>query len=295
MSLPLDREEVERLCEEIEDVIARHLSWFRQLNAALVFGDALPFSETGQEAYRNSHFGQWYYRKEPHPLTDHADFQGLAKTQQAMHAEAAAVLADTRVGCRPQRQAYNRCIELSLKLNAQLRHLQLEVIGELLATDTLTGAFTRRGMMMKLEAEQERAQRIQRPCSLCLLDFDHFKRVNDQLGHPSGDAVLRQGIHFVLGALRKYDTIFRYGGEEFLICLPGTPIQDARLVIERIREGLSKCPIQLPDGGTHFATASFGLAALECTRPVSTAIHNADMALLEAKQRGRNCVVALAP
>lgn len=290
MPLPLEREQVERLTEEIEVIIAAHLAWFRRLNKALVFGDALSLDETAPEAYRHSAFGKWYYRAEPHPLAEYGEFQALAPIQQAMHSAASQVLNDCRQGCRPMREEYDRCIDLSLKLNTQLRHLQLEVIGELLATDTLTGAFTRRGMIGKLQGEQERALRIQRPCSICLLDFDRFKRVNDELGHPAGDAVLRQGIRYVISALRKYDSIFRFGGEEFLICLPGTPLTDAQQVIERIRAGLELLPIALPSGETYHATASFGLAEMHLRRPVEDSIDAADQALYQAKEAGRNRV-----
>jgi diguanylate cyclase (GGDEF)-like protein len=291
MPLPLEREQVQRLSEEIELIIAAHLTWFKQLNKALVFGDALSHDATAPDAHLHTAFGKWYYQGDANPLANHADFQTLAATQQAMHAAASQVLKDCRQGTRPVRDAYDRCIELSLRLNTQLRHLQLEVIGELLATDTLTGAFTRRGMILKLQGEQERAVRSQRPCCLCLLDFDHFKRVNDQLGHAAGDAVLRQGVRFAIGVLRKYDSIFRYGGEEFLICLPGTPLEDARQVIERIRTGLEKLPIALPSGETHHATASFGLTAMHPSKPVEDSIKAADKALYQAKANGRNRVV----
>ena len=147
-------------------------------------------------------------------------------------------------------------------------------------------------MIGRLQAEQERAYRIQRPCSLCLLDFDRFKRINDELGHPAGDAVLKQGLRFVAGALRKYDIVFRYGGEEFLICLPGTPLEDAIQVVERIRAGLEQLPIRLPDGQALQVTASFGLAEIQGQKPVEDSIAHADAALLEAKQRGRNRVEA---
>lgn len=295
MPLPLEREQVQRITEEIELVIATHLAWFRRLNKALVFGDAVSLDETAPDVCMHTAFGRWYYTTEPHPLSEYGEFQALAPIQQNMHAAANSVLTASRQGTRPDRDDYDRAIDLSLKLNTQLRHLQLEVIGELLATDTLTGAFTRRGMILKLQGELERAQRIQRPCSLCLLDFDHFKRVNDELGHAAGDAVLRQGIRFAMNVLRKYDSIFRFGGEEFLICLPGTPVQDAHQVIERIRTGLEKLPIALPSGGVHHVTASFGLAEMHPKKPVEDAIKAADQALYRAKENGRNQVVVSPP
>jgi diguanylate cyclase (GGDEF)-like protein len=145
-------------------------------------------------------------------------------------------------------------------------------------------------MISRLQAEQERAGRIQRPCCICLMDFDRFKRVNDDLGHPAGDAVLRQGMHFAASVLRKYDTVYRYGGEEFLFCLPSTPLHDAEQVIERIRAGLELLPIQLPNKQKMHVTASFGLAEIIQGKPVEDTITVADQALLQAKANGRNRV-----
>lgn len=288
MSLPLEREEIQRLTEELEVIIAAHLAWFKQVNRTLVCGNSINRADLAEDAHLRSPFGQWYYTRETHPLRENVDFQALAATQQAMHAATRLALLEVMDKRRPEPELYDQCIDLALRLNTNLRRIQLDIIGELLTTDSLTGCATRRGMLTRLREEQERAMRIQRPCCLCLLDFDRFKQVNDERGHPAGDAVLRQGLRFVTGVLRKYDSIYRYGGEEFLICLPGSPVKEASLVVERIREGLERLPIRLPSGETLYVTASFGLAEMHPRRPVEEAIADADMALIRAKENGRN-------
>ena len=290
MAFTLERDVIQDLIEELEVIIAAHLAWFRQLNRTLLYGGTVNKPDLDEDAHLRSPFGQWYYSKEPHPLAESADYVMLGATQQAMHAAARLVLFEVLDQRRPSPELYDQCIDLALRLNTNLRRLQLEIIGELLSTDSLTGCASRRGMMVKLREEQARAERIQRPCCLCLMDFDHFKRVNDEFGHPTGDAVLRQGMRYVSTALRKYDTVFRYGGEEFLICLPGSPIKDAALVIERVREGLQQLHIRMPNGDTIHVTASFGLAEMHPRHDVEDAIANADMALLRAKEMGRNRV-----
>lgn len=288
MSLPLEREEIQRLTEELEVIIAAHLAWFKQVNRTLVCGNAIHRADLAEDAHLRSPFGQWYYIGESHPLRENSDFQALAATQQAMHAATRLALLEVMDKRRPSPDLYDQCIDLALRLNTSLRRIQLDIIGELLTTDSLTGCASRRGMLNRLREEQERAIRIQRPCCLCLMDFDRFKQVNDERGHPAGDAVLRQGLRFVTGVLRKYDSIYRYGGEEFLICLPGSPVKDAALVIERTREGLERLPIRLPSGETLYVSASFGLAEMHPRRPVEEAIADADMALIRAKENGRN-------
>lgn len=294
MPLPLDREKTQKLTEELENVIAAHLGWFKQFSRILVCGGSGE-AELAADAYLKSPFGQWYYRTDPHPLADHLIFQDMADIQQALHACAREAFEVVRAGRRPAPELHDSCVDLALKLNNKLRHLQLDIIGDLLATDPLTGCYSRRGMIGRLQAEQERAYRIQRPCSLCLIDFDHFKRVNDQYGHPAGDAVLKQGMRFVAGVLRKYDMVFRYGGEEFLLCLPGTPLDDAAQVVERIRVGLERLPVSVPGQRNLHVSASFGLAEIRPDKPVEDSIGHADEALLRAKQGGRNRVEVWRP
>ncbi len=291
MSLPLEREEIQRISEELEVIIAAHLAWFKQLNLTLVCGGPINHLDLEDDAHLRSPFGQWYYSREPYVLDAKLDFRSLGLTQQAMHGSARQALLSTLDQRRPTPDLYDECIDLALRVNATLRRLQLDIIGELLTTDSLTGCASRRGMMLRLREEQERALRIQRPCCLCLLDFDRFKRVNDDFGHPAGDAVLSQGLRFVTSVLRKYDSIYRYGGEEFLICLPGTPLNEATLVVERIRAGLECLPIRLPSGATLFVTASFGVAEMNPRLPVEESIASADMAMIRAKEEGRNRVV----
>lgn len=299
MPLPLRREDIEHLSEELESIIAAHLGWFKRVQRQLVCGGEPGAPEwrdlLAQDGERRTPLGQWYYREEPHPLGDYPGFHELGAMLPRMHAAARTALREVQEGRRPDAQAYEACIDLALRVNTLLRHLQLELIGELLATDALTGCYTRRGMLARLRAEQERARRIQRPCSLCLMDFDRFKKINDELGHPAGDAVLRQGMRFALGMLRKYDSVYRYGGEEFLICLPGTPLKDAVAVIERLRRGLEALTITLPSGATYHATASFGVAELHPEQAVEDAIEAADQALIRAKEQGRNRVEIAPP
>ena len=295
MPLPLEHDAIQVLTENLEIIIAAHLAWFRQLNRSLIYGSQVNPADLREDAHLRSSFGQWYYGSEPHPLAAFTDFIALGATQQTMHAAARLILSDVIAQRRPAPELCDQCMDLALRLNTNLRRLQLEIIGELLSTDSLTGCASRRGMMNKLREEQARAERIQRPCCLCMLDFDHFKRINDEFGHPAGDAVLRQGMRFIANALRKYDTVFRYGGEEFLICLPGSPLRDTSLVIERIREGLELLAIRLPDGNVQSVTASFGLAEMHPRREVEEAIANADMAVRRAKELGRNRVHAWQP
>jgi diguanylate cyclase (GGDEF)-like protein len=126
-----------------------------------------------------------------------------------------------------------------------------------------------------------------------LVDFDRFKAVNDTYGHLAGDAVLREAAQRLLGTLRPYDAIGRYGGEEFLVILPGCDDDATRKHAERMRSGVMDRPMEIPGGGTVHQTASFGGTVAEPGSYTSTEslIKAADEALYRAKARGRNHVV----
>jgi diguanylate cyclase (GGDEF)-like protein len=123
-----------------------------------------------------------------------------------------------------------------------------------------------------------------------MVDLDLFKSINDTYGHQAGDAVLEAVAGYFLRSLRKYDHIYRYGGEEFVLVLPDTRPDAARPVVERLRKGLAGLAIELPDGPLLRMTASFGIAPLAPDGSVRDSIEHADAAMYAAKEAGRNQV-----
>jgi diguanylate cyclase (GGDEF)-like protein len=156
--------------------------------------------------------------------------------------------------------------------------------------DALTGCFTRSHALDVVDAELRRARRSQTPVSVIMFDLDHFKDVNDRYGHLCGDAVLNVVGKRMREVLRGSDLRCRYGGEEFLVLLPETPLHGARRVAETLRREIAERPIPWSGEGLT-VTASFGLAQ---TMPgevnAEAVITRADQALYRAKDDGRNCV-----
>jgi diguanylate cyclase (GGDEF)-like protein len=156
--------------------------------------------------------------------------------------------------------------------------------------DPLTGCFTRNHALEVIDAELRRARRSQTPVSLIMFDLDHFKDVNDRYGHLAGDAVLNTVGTRMKEVLRGSDLKCRYGGEEFLVLLPETPLHGARRVAETLRREISERPVPWSGEGLHI-TASFGLAqTIPGEVNVQAVIARADQALYRAKDDGRNCV-----
>jgi diguanylate cyclase (GGDEF)-like protein len=156
--------------------------------------------------------------------------------------------------------------------------------------DALTGCFNRRHSLEVLDSEVRRARRARGACSVVMFDIDHFKRINDRFGHLCGDAVLAHVGQRMKAVLRSSDTKCRYGGEEFLVLLPDTPMAGARRVAEMLRKDLEQHRVRFNDQ-TLVVTASFGIAEVIAADDSSTTvIARADAALYHAKQDGRNCV-----
>ncbi|MGY0195231.1 GGDEF domain-containing protein [Leptothrix sp. BB-4] len=162
-----------------------------------------------------------------------------------------------------------------------------ERMRRLAATDVLTGLPNRRAMLDTLMQSLDSNRLADQPLAIALVDVDHFKDVNDQHGHATGDAVLiRLGMQ-MRTQLRSTDTLARWGGEEFLICTPGTPKDAARETAERVRAGVAACP--MPHGRR--LTVSIGVAVCLPDDDLDSLLLRADQALYRAKSEGRNRVV----
>ncbi len=172
--------------------------------------------------------------------------------------------------------------------------LQLEHISQAAHEDFLTGTLNRRGMDEALTQEFERADRHGTPLSLAMLDIDHFKKINDSLGHTAGDLALKHLATVIKGVLRSTDKLARYGGEEFVIILPGTKQDDAVNVITGVQRELTK-RIFLNNNDRVLITFSAGVAERLPGEVVDEVLPRADAALYEAKQTGRNRVIGAYP
>jgi diguanylate cyclase (GGDEF)-like protein len=164
-------------------------------------------------------------------------------------------------------------------------------IEELAELDELTGAFNRRSIMRMLDEEIARCARSGTPCSIALIDLDHFKRINDAFGHPTGDEVLRTFSISMFANIRSIDRFGRYGGEEFLLVLPELSQESATRALDRLRAIIADLDWSAFSPGLN-ATFSAGVATLRQNESPDSFLARADSALYAAKARGRNRVAA---
>ncbi len=164
----------------------------------------------------------------------------------------------------------------------------LEETRRLANSDALTGLQNRRRATERLEAELARARRYGTPLSVILTDIDHFKQVNDRFGHNMGDEVLVRVASTLQETLRQVDLVGRWGGEEFLVILPDTDLDGARIVAERLRLGVEAIPPFVE--GPARVTSSVGVASFRGEENSAVFVDRADQALYRAKEAGRNRV-----
>jgi len=177
------------------------------------------------------------------------------------------------------------------RLEQTLETLQLEdeELRYKIATDSLTQVASHSQALVVLDQATKLARRKGSPLCVCMIDLDHFKKVNDTYGHLTGDAVLRDVASRMQASVRTFDTIGRYGGEEFIIILENTDLTTAQDVMERLRQRVANTPINV-SGTTIPVTVSGGLAALRSGDTVQTLIARSDAAMYGAKHSGRNKV-----
>jgi len=180
--------------------------------------------------------------------------------------------------------------EMLYKRGKELKeaHARIE---ELAQVDELTGLLNRRYIMKALNEELARAQRNNTPCSVVIIDLDHFKRINDRFGHPIGDEVLRTFAISITANLRIIDRVGRYGGEEFLLILPDASRDQAVQAVDRLRDILANLNWDAISDGLK-VTMSAGLSQIRPDDTSDDILSRSDKALYRAKDAGRNRVVA---
>lgn len=186
---------------------------------------------------------------------------------------------------------YESFNDISSLVLSKRKEEQARKRAELLSnTDYLTGTLKRRAFEKQLDAEINRAGRENLPLSVILTDIDHFKQINDTYGHQLGDEVLKKLAEHLMQQCRSYDFVGRYGGEEFIICLPGAGLEDTFKKAARLCAEVPE--LEIPGLDNEKITASFGVSTLKAVvgENIDTIFKRADQALYKAKTSGRDCV-----
>ena len=288
--------DLQRMHDELREAIDDHVQWHRRLMRTLVCRLTADPNDLCDDAHRRCRFGQWFVRLAHGDLLGRPPYDAIEAEHARLHRLAARVLRENASAGGISREGFDEFVAGSGRLRLELDSLRHEMEAALRNCDTVTGAYTRVEILPVLREARELALRDVQPACIAFMDLDRFKTVNDTHGHGLGDRVLAGAVHSVTEHLRPYDKVFRYGGDEFLLLLPGTHLEDARRLVERIRAGLSSTELAVTaDGAPLRVTASFGLTTLDPDLTVEETIGRADKALLLAKAAGRNRVVCWDP
>lgn len=278
-----------KTAEQLKQATEEHSQWHENLLRSVFCGQEIGREDLAPFAHRWCCMGRWYYECVPAELREHKSFVTLGAEHEHLHAVAARLLRAAEAGRPVTRADFDELVAARARLRVATESLRVSLEAALVNRDPLTGAYGRVEMVPELIELHEQTRRDGKPCCIVFMDVDHLKRINDAHGHQVGDAVLAGVVHHLESQLRLEDKLFRYGGDEFLITLPGTDLATGHAVVARIRESLAhNMLITDPHGTALRVTASFGLALLDPGVEVPECVGRADQALILAKTAGRN-------
>lgn len=273
----------------LASVVDEHLDWLCAWHR-LAFLSGRQRAEAVLQLLPPTSFISWYQHTAERLPQEQPVLDRLAVLHDQFHTMARLVLMKTPDGQTLAPEDYEAVIGKFQGFMAGIRRLERAFAVAASGLDVLTGLRSRVGLAEDIGREIDRFQRNGRPFCLAIADIDHFKRINDTHGHDAGDLVLAATADVISRHIRSFDDAYRLGGEEFLICLKETTLEDARKVIERLRAALAGWPMPIGGHDALRVTASFGLAPVQANASLEIMLKAADQALYRAKAQGRNRV-----
>lgn len=286
----IGHEELQNIIYQLEQALYNHQQWYNITIRALTCRLTPDKHDVSPIAHKECRFGQWYYEAAPAQLRQHPGFIELGEAHHQMHQSATKLLTTIGHNSNIAPHDYDTFANNLEKMHLELTTLQRELTELLYNRDPLTGAINRISMLPYLREQQELVKRNALSCTICMVDLDDFKKINDQYGHTVGDFVLSIITRLFISEIRSIDRIFRFGGEEFLLCTPHTDTKLAHEMIDRIRIKIEALEIPINKDKNIHITASFGLAPIHSKLTVEQSIEQADQALYKAKTEGKNCI-----
>jgi diguanylate cyclase len=269
----------------LEMCMISHEQWFEKINRNLI--KKKPFAEqfTDKEAYNKCRMGG-FLRTLEDDLLGSDIYEDILFLHRRVHNTARAI---TQVKVSEYNKIYDLYDDLITQRNAMkwvVLILENQLKNNIVQVDPLTGLMNRQ----KMEDTLQRMRGGEEENSIvCIADIDHFKQVNDTYGHTVGDLVLINVANLIKNNLRPSDTIFRYGGEEFVLSITA-PKNKVLKIVENLRKNIEKSVTTTMDGQEISVTASFGMTYMNRNISVTDNISNADKALYQSKESGRNRV-----
>lgn len=285
--------QLQSILSHIDQALYNHEQWYKNVSRVLIAHLPADAPDLKGDAHLRCRFGQWYESADAAPLREFPTFVALGQAHEQMHHLAAGMLQRAHDNLSISSGQFDQFNNVLDRMRLEIQSLRSELSEMLQNRDPLTGARNRATLLSDLREQQALVRRGVQTCALAMLDLDHFKRVNDQHGHLAGDAALAATVQCIQTQLRPYDRVYRYGGEEFLLCLPNTDLATAAGTAQRLCAAIAALAIMVAGAGMAEplrVTVSIGVALLDADVPIEQSIDRADEAMYAAKAGGRNRV-----
>jgi diguanylate cyclase len=276
-----------RIVQGLSRVVDDHIAWLSQWHQTAFYGGPDRVSRAG-ELEMPASFLQWHERARQALPGQEQVMDRLAQLHEQLHTAAKMVLLKAPEGEALPIEDYEKVLLRFDEFVTAVRRLERAFSEAAAGLDPLTGLRTRTGLPEDFNREMNRFRNAGTPFTMVVMDLDHFKAINDNNGHETGDRVLVMAANTLLRHIRTYDDAYRLGGEEFLLILKGIDSDVATPVIERLRVALTRNEFRTPEGSPLQITASFGYTSVQAGKTLDEMLNEADQALYRAKREGRN-------
>lgn len=285
----------EEMLAALDSAIGEHVDWATAWFCAALAGGGYPQADLDDDTHAGDSFSGLLNRHSGSPLLEQPAFQDLCSLHRETRETGRSLARRIEAGNDVGSYEIEAFADLVRQFHASARRLEKAFGVAASELDPLTGLNNRFAMRRELLRERERSLRNGKPCTIAIADLDHFKSINDRFGHAVGDKALQAAAEILSRNVRPFDHVFRYGGEEFLLCLPDAGPNSSGIILDRIRQVLGATQIDIGMPETLRITASFGAAMINELKPLDATIEAADTALYQAKQDGRNRIVIHRP
>ncbi len=282
------------LATDLKRSLEAHREWMQTITTALVAREAINEQQfIAADAHLHCQFGRWLAKTLQNPLFNQSSFLKIEQYHRQLHDTARILIGQLNDHGFVNMGTFKHFMQLQKEFYQHALLLFEYSVFNKQQFDPTTRLINRRSVDAVLANEYSRMQRSDNyQCCIAMADLDHFKKVNDAWGHDIGDLFLGHAARVFNDAIRRHDTVSRYGGEEFLFIFPDMTLQQAERVVDRIRRKLAETSIS-HNGNQNYVTASFGVTQLCRYCDIKGSIKRADIAMYAAKESGRNCTIAI--
>jgi diguanylate cyclase len=288
--------EIDRLITELDEAVEAVMNWTRRILRFVVLRASPGEDVVAPLAHNLCHFGGWFSENLKHfEAIDAAAARRVEQAHQAMHDAIRSICNDVLAGSPGKHSDLLAFEQSQAELLGLLARFKTSILSDAVRHDPLTGLPLRYGIEGDFALQQKDAQRNRNLLYVALIDVDHFKRINDNYGHPVGDRVLRHLAEMLNRNLRSNEPIYRFGGEEFLWLMQCKSVEEAEQSAHRLLNTIRTTPVPIDRIQTVTLTVTLGMAQVADHEELASALERADVALYKGKETGRDCYVMDTP